>query len=175
MGGDLLVSEVAGDRVEEDCGDAVREVWESEFDKIINEVSVFEGALQLLEEVRKRDFRLVLASSGKSKHVEQFLDLIDVRSVAEAWVTSDDVDASKPEPDLVHTALEKVQGRTGILIGDSIWDCAAAHRADTPTIALQTGGFSPAELRDAGAVDVFESLVDLREHLDETQLRRPEH
>ena len=35
---------------------------------------------------------------------------------------------------------------------------------------MLTGGFSAAELRDAGAVAVFDSIDELREALDETPL-----
>jgi phosphoglycolate phosphatase-like HAD superfamily hydrolase len=54
------------------------------------------------------------------------------------------------------------------MIGDSTWDCEAAKRADVPTLAVLTGGFSPEELKDAGAKDVFESPEELLGHLDET-------
>ena len=57
------------------------------------------------------------------------------------------------------------------MVGDSTWDVEAAARAGVKTIAVLTGGFSEAELREAGAVDVFESLVELRERLDATPLR----
>lgn len=62
--------------------------------------------------MKDRGFRLVLASSGKAKHVEYFLDLIDGKSVADAWTTSEDAEQSKPAPDLVQVAMEKVSGRT---------------------------------------------------------------
>jgi phosphoglycolate phosphatase len=39
-----------------------------------------------------------------------------------------------------------------------------------PTIAVMTGGFSEAELRDAGAVAVFDSLQALRSGLRDTPL-----
>ncbi len=78
-----------------------------EFDQLIGEIQPFEGAHELLAEVKERGFRLVLASSGKAQHVEAFLDLIDGKSLADAWATSDDVEKSKPEPDIVATALAK--------------------------------------------------------------------
>jgi phosphoglycolate phosphatase-like HAD superfamily hydrolase len=56
------------------------------------------------------------------------------------------------------------------MIGDSTWDCEAAGRAGLKTIGVLTGGFSEAELRDAGAVQVFGSLPELREGLAETPL-----
>jgi phosphoglycolate phosphatase-like HAD superfamily hydrolase len=106
---------------------------------MIDEVRPFDGARELMEAVKSRGFRVVLASSGKSKHVDHFLDLIEGRSIADAWTTSDDVESSKPEPDLVATALDKVEGASGVMIGDSTWDCIAAGRLGVPSLAVRTG------------------------------------
>jgi len=173
MGGDILVKEVAGEEVEKALGDELRELWVEEFDRLIGEVQPFEGAHDLLEEVKRRGFRLVLASSGKSKHVDAFLDLVQGKQLADAWTTSEDAEHSKPEPDLVRTALDKVEGASGVMVGDSAWDAVAARKLEVPTIAVRTGGFSVDELQDAGAAQVYESLVELREHLDDTALGRP--
>ena len=145
-----------------------------EFDRLISEVQPFEDARALLEEVKARRFRVVLASSGKSKHVEAFLDLIDGKSVADAWTTSDDAARSKPAPDLVRVALERVDGASGVMIGDSTWDCIAAGELDVPTIAVRTGGFAVEELTEAGATRVSESLRELRQDLDDALLARPD-
>jgi phosphoglycolate phosphatase-like HAD superfamily hydrolase len=56
------------------------------------------------------------------------------------------------------------------MLGDTPWDCKAAERAGVPTVALITGGFSEQELRDGGAVAVFESIPELLERLGETPL-----
>jgi hypothetical protein len=74
----------------------------------------------------------VLASSSKTQHIETFLHLIDGKSLADAWTTSDDVAKSKPEPDMVAAALAKVEGASAILIGDSVFDAQAAARAQDP-------------------------------------------
>jgi HAD superfamily hydrolase (TIGR01549 family) len=174
MGGDQLVANVAGDEVEEQHGSALREAWVDEFDRMIDEVQPFDGAHDLLKDVKSRGFRLVLASSGKTKHVDRFLDLVDARSIADAWTTSDDVERSKPEPDLVSTALKKVEGASGLMVGDSTWDCVAAAKLDVPSLAVRTGGFSIEELTEAGASRVFESLREFAECLDDTALARPE-
>jgi HAD superfamily hydrolase (TIGR01549 family) len=173
MGGDKLVAAVAGDDVEDRHGDELRAAWSEQFAPLIDEVQPFEGAHDLLAEVRRRGFRLVLASSGTSEHVEHFIDLIGARDLAEAWTTSDDVEASKPEPDLVAAARDKVSGAEGVMIGDSTWDVEAAGRLDIPTLAVRTGGYSTDELREAGALRVFESLPELRASLDDTPLARP--
>lgn len=172
MGGDQLVPALTSDAVENRHGEALRAAWTEEFEPMIDEVRPFDGAHALLAEVKQRGFQVVLASSGKSDHVERFLDLLDARDVADAWTTSDDVEASKPAPDLVQTALARVPGTGGVMIGDSPWDAIAAAKADVATVAVRTGGFSADELRDAGAVGVYESLVDLIAGLDDTPLAR---
>ncbi|WP_375429999.1 HAD family hydrolase [uncultured Friedmanniella sp.] len=173
MGGDTFVPEIGGREVEEAHGDELRDAWVEEFDQLINEVQPFEGAHELLRDVKDRGFRLVLASSGKSQHVDHFLDLIDGKGLADAWTTSDDAEHSKPEPDLVQSALAKVEGSTAVMVGDSVYDAIAAGKLDVATLALRTGGFSTEELTAAGAVGVYDSLVELRHHLDETGLGRP--
>ena len=173
MGGDQFVSAVAGREVEEAHGDDLRAAWQEEFEQLIGEIQPFEGAHELLAEVKARGFRLVLASSGKAEHVETFLDLVDGKALADAWTTSDDVQNSKPEPDLVSAALAKVEGASGIMVGDSVYDAEAAAKLAIPTLGVRTGGFSVGELQEAGVLQVFDSLVAFRHALDGTPLARP--
>jgi phosphoglycolate phosphatase-like HAD superfamily hydrolase len=170
MGGDQLVAAVAGRRVEDRQGDSIRAAETALYADLIGEVEPFGDARRLLRLLRERGHRLVLASSGKRDEVDHYLDLLDARELAEAWTTSADVKRTKPDPDLVVTAVEKVGGGEAVMVGDSTFDCQAAARADVPTVAILTGGFSEQELRQAGAAAVFESLGDLCEHLDETPL-----
>jgi len=172
MGGDTFVPAVAGDDVEREHGDDLRAAWSEEFGELIDECRPFEGAHELLQEVADRGFTVVLASSGKKDQVERFLDLVDGRSIATAWTTSEDAERSKPEPDIVQAALARVDASAGVMVGDSTWDVVAAGKLDVPTIAVRTGGFSVEELTGAGAVSVFDSLVELREGLDGTPLAR---
>jgi HAD superfamily hydrolase (TIGR01509 family) len=166
MGGDQLVSAVAGDDVEKRCGDDIREVEGEAYMAMIDEVRPFEGAHELIAELRDAADAVVLASSAKAHEVDHYLDLLDARELAGDWTTSADVDATKPEPDLVHVAMEKVGADAGLMIGDTRWDCKAAARAGIPAVAVLTGGFGEDELRGAGAVDVFEDIGELRNSLD---------
>ncbi len=173
MGGDVFVPEIAGEDVEREHGDDLRDAWIEEFDQLIGEIQPFDGARALLEEVKGRGFRLVLASSGKTKHVEAFLELFGGRDLADAWTTSDDAEKSKPEPDIVQMALAKVDGASGVMIGDSVYDVMAAGKIGIPTIAVRTGGFGTDELQEAGASHVFDSLAELHSALDSTALSAP--
>jgi HAD superfamily hydrolase (TIGR01549 family) len=171
MGGDQLVAAVAGDEVEERRGDDIREAESEEYKKLIGEVRTMEGSRELIEDLRERDNVVVLASSAKEWEIEHYIELLDAEQIIDAYTTSDDVESTKPEPDLIKAALEKAEADgEALLIGDTVWDVEAAKRAGVDTLAVLTGGFSEDELRDAGARDVFTSVEELRQSLRQTAL-----
>jgi HAD superfamily hydrolase (TIGR01509 family) len=170
MGGDQLVAALAGDDFEADHGDAVRAAEEGLYGELIDEVEPMDGARELIISLRESQDSVVLASSAKQDEVDHYLDLLDAREIVDDWTTSADVKATKPEPDLVQAALQKVGADGGVMIGDTTWDVDAAKRAGVETLAVRTGGFGADELREAGALDVFESVRELCERLPETVL-----
>ncbi len=167
MGGDQIVSAIAGEEVEQRCGDAVRAAEGDRYAELIDEVELLPGARALLVALRERGGTTVLASSAKADEVDVYLDMLDARELVDDWTTSADVEATKPAPDLVRAALDKAKTDEAVLIGDSVWDCEAAARAGIPTVGVLTGGFGRAELVDAGAIVVYESAGELRGHLDD--------
>jgi HAD superfamily hydrolase (TIGR01549 family) len=162
MGGDQLVAHLAGDEVEKEKGDDIRDAEKPLYMQMIDEVEPFDGAAELIRELAEGGHEVVLASSAKEDEVEHYLDLLDAREAVKGWTTSADVEATKPEPDLVEAALEKAETREAVMVGDTVWDCKAAGRAGVPTIAVLTGGFGRDELAEAGAREVLESVADLR-------------
>ncbi len=173
MGGDQLVGALCGDDVERQHGDAIRDAETEEYGKLVGEVRTMDRSRELVETLKQRGHVVVLASSAKQDEVDVYLDLLDARELADAWTTSADVESTKPAPDLVHAALRRVGRGSGaaVMIGDTPWDVKAAAGADVGTLAVMTGGFSEQELREAGAVDVFESVGELCERLGDTPLR----
>ena len=171
MGGDQLVPALAGKRVDADKGDEIRDtrdrIYKGEF---IAEVAPLAGARDLIVALQDRGVRVVLASSAPEDEIEHYLDLLDARDLVDAWTTKDDVDATKPAPDLVVAALEKAGTHDAVMVGDTPWDVEAASKAGVETVCLITGGWSKQELREAGAIAVFESAAELCERLDETPL-----
>jgi HAD superfamily hydrolase (TIGR01509 family) len=170
MGGDQLVASLAGEGFDETRGDDVRAAEKALYLSMISEVQPLPGARDLLEALRAQGHAIVLASSAKPDELQHYLQLLDAHEVADGWTDSGDVERTKPEPDLVSAAVEKAGGGPAVMIGDSTWDCEAAKRAGLETIGVLTGGFSEAELADAGAVAVFRSLDELREGLGDTPL-----
>jgi HAD superfamily hydrolase (TIGR01509 family) len=170
MGGDQLVPTLAGGSVESERGDEIRAAEKDLYAELIDEVEPMEGARELIEDLKRNGNAVVLASSAKREEVDHYLDLLGARKLADGWTTSADVEATKPHPDLVLAALEKVEGERAVLIGDTTWDAKAAMSAGVESIGVLTGGFSADELRAAGAAAVFESVQELRERLAETPL-----
>jgi HAD superfamily hydrolase (TIGR01509 family) len=173
MGGDQLLVALGGEELEARIGEQGRERQAEEVDALIDEVAPLPGARDLLLAIKERGHRLVLASSGQPRHVDVALDLLDARDVADAWTSSADAEATKPAPDLLQVALQRLGApadAASVLVRDSVWDVEAAKRAGMPAIAVRSGGFGDDELRDAGAVGIFDTPADLTAALDDTPL-----
>jgi HAD superfamily hydrolase (TIGR01509 family) len=171
MGGDQLVPALAGKEVDEEQGDAIRDTRDRIYKgELIDEVAPLAGAHELIVALKQRGVGVVLASSSPEDEIERYLGLLDAREIVDAWTTKDDVDATKPAPDLVLAALEKAGTRDAVMVGDTPWDIEAARNSGVDTVCVITGGWSEQELRDAGAVVVFESAEELCERLGETPL-----
>ena len=170
MVGDQLVTALVGEEKDRSQGDEIRDTRDSLYKELIDEVEPLEGAHDLISEIKERGLRVVLASSSPQDELDRYLELLDARDLADGWTTKDDVEATKPAPDLVCAALDKAGTESAVMIGDTRWDIEAAAKAGVETICLMTGGWSRQELLDAGAVAVFESIEELRERLDQTPL-----
>jgi HAD superfamily hydrolase (TIGR01549 family) len=171
MGGDHMIEALCGEDKEAELGDRVREAEKGFYQELIDEVQPVHGARDFILDLKKRGHPVVLASSAKEDEVDHYLDLLGCRDVVDSWTTSEDVEHTKPDPDLVLAAMEKVEGAGAVMVGDSTFDCEAATRAGIETIAVMTGGFSEDELRKAGAIAVFESIDLLGRDLESTPLR----
>ncbi|MDQ2629373.1 MAG: HAD family hydrolase [Actinomycetota bacterium] len=163
MGGDQILDALIGEEAAAEQGDAIREAEAEAYKELIDEVEPMEGARELIEKLKEEGSTVILASSAKEWEVDHYIDLLDARELVDGWTTSADVESTKPDPDLVHAALEKAgDDDRSVMVGDSVWDVKAAKAAGLPTLAVLTGGFSEAELREAGASQVVESIADLR-------------
>ncbi|WP_148613494.1 HAD family hydrolase [Nocardioides rubriscoriae] len=169
MGGDRLVAAAAGDAVEHALGDELRARHPQQLDGLFGRIVPTEGAAELLETLRERGCTLVLASSSDADLTDRLLDVLgEVRHLLGDLVTGSDAEQSKPSGELVAVALENVDAGRAVVVGDSVWDVAAARDAGVPCVALLTGGVGEAELRDAGAVAAYDSPAALAEHLRRT-------
>jgi HAD superfamily hydrolase (TIGR01509 family) len=165
MGGDRLVSAVAGADVEDELGEAVRRARRERFAPLLDEVRVLPGAEELLRALRGADFRVSLASSAEPRELERYVQLLGAETFVDDRTDAGDVDETKPAPDLVELALRRIGGPPAVMVGDAIWDCIAAERAGLETIGVLTGGTSAEELLSAGARQVVPDLVSVQQAL----------
>jgi HAD superfamily hydrolase (TIGR01549 family) len=172
MGGDKLVGEVAGDEVEESKGDELREAWSEEYAEIKAEVRPLPGAADLVRRAAASGYAVALASSGEKQFSEEAVRMLGLEDVISQLTTADDVEDSKPDPDLLRTTIEKMGGaRRSVFVGDTPYDVQAAERVGLVCLTLRTGGFSEAELSEAGAALVVDGPEDLADIEWEKYLR----
>jgi HAD superfamily hydrolase (TIGR01509 family) len=167
MGGDQLVPALVGKETDDEKGDDIRDARDSLYQELIGEVEPLHGSRELISDLKERGVTVVLASSSPKDELDHYLELLDARDLADAWTTKDDVESTKPEPDLVNAALDKAGTGNAVMVGDTRWDVEAAAKAGVETACVLTGGWSAQELREAGAVAVFESVDELRDRLHE--------
>jgi HAD superfamily hydrolase (TIGR01509 family) len=171
MGGDQFVPAVAGDELEATHGDEVRELHDAIYrERFIDRVRPYPDARPALERLRELGLKVVLASSAKQDEIDRYLAMLDARELCGAWTSSSDVEKTKPHPDLLEVAIDKVDAEPAFLLGDSVWDCEAANRIGLPTLAVLTGGFGQDELLRAGAAEVFPGLPELLERVATLQV-----
>ena len=170
MGGDRLVTEVAGAAVERGKGDELRSAWAEEWKRVAIEVEPFDDVRDTVLGLRDLGWSIGVATSGPEDNARTALELADITDLVDALVSADDIDHSKPDPQMLTKALSACGAQRGLCVGDSVYDAQASARLGMPCIGVRTGGFSEAELREAGATLVLTAIGELRSHLDDPLL-----
>lgn len=122
------------------------------------------GAADLLIWLHDRGVETWIATSARPEEVDELLEQLGADGTTAGVVSSEQVEASKPAPDVFAVALERagVRPEEAVAIGDAVWDVRAAGRAGVRTIAVLTGGGAPAdELEREGAIAVFKDCAEL--------------
>jgi HAD superfamily hydrolase (TIGR01549 family) len=168
MGSDHLVEELLG-RESQEASDG----HSRHFDELKAEIVAFPAAVDLLEEVHRRGAMVLLASSASDDDMKAMMDALQPPEDAIDHMTKkDDVDQSKPSPDVFQVALDAtgMDAEKVLVVGDTVWDVEAAGRANLRFVGVTTGGISRQELERAGAVAVYEDVADLLRNLDDSPL-----
>jgi HAD superfamily hydrolase (TIGR01509 family) len=139
-----------------------------------HQLTAFPGAADLLRTTKKAGLSVVLATSASKQEAEHLTAAIDADDAIDVVTTSADADASKPEPDIVQTALDRagLRAENALFVGDTVWDVQAAGRAGLLCICVLSGGISEGELREAGAITVYRDVAHLLADFDSSPLGR---
>ena len=170
MGGDKLMPAVSGLEEDSDLGAKIAgrrgEIFKTEF---LPRLEPFPGSADLVAALARR-YVAVAASSAQQDDLIPLLDIAGARSLLDAWTSSDDAEASKPAPDIVHAALTRAKAlpANAVMIGDTPYDIAAARQAGVRVIAFRSGGWLDPDL--TGAVEIYDGAWDLLARLDRSLL-----
>lgn len=171
MGGDKLLPAVAGLSADSADGEDVARRRGAIFrERYLPELEAFDGARDLLAELKASGCRLGVASSAEERDLELLLSAVGLERFFEVRTSSDDAERSKPDPDIVTAALARLQlpPEDVIMVGDTPYDVTAAGRAGLDCIAFRCGGWKDRDL--AGAVAVFDGPRDLLSRLPDSLL-----
>ncbi|MDT7570708.1 MAG: hypothetical protein QOE05_882 [Actinomycetota bacterium] len=157
-GSEDLVETLLG-RPDEKVVDGHAEKWGDVRDR----TTAFHQVPELLRQCADRGLRVVLCTSGEGPDLEFFVKAIGGEEPVHAIVSSEDVEQSKPSPEIVAKAVEAagVPASRCVMVGDTAYDMQAAVGAGVTGIGVLCGGISEAELREAGAVSVYGNPSEL--------------
>ena len=146
------------------------EIFKQEY---LPKTKAFPQVRELVERIQRDGKRVVLASSAKHDEVEHFKRVTNIADLLEGETSADDVEKSKPEPDIFLAAMREggnPEPREAIVVGDTPYDAIAATKAKLKTIGLLCGGFSENSLKDAGCVAIYKDPADLLAHYEEAPI-----
>jgi len=173
MGGDKLLPRVTGITEETPRGNEIgRRRGEVFTERYLPTLRPTPGARELLERLKSDGYRLVVASSAKADELKHLLKICGADEIIEDKTSSDDADRSKPDPDIIHAALEKLElpPAQAVMLGDTPYDVEAAGKAGVSTIALRCGGWNDADL--SGAIAIYDHPADLLAQRETSPLAR---
>jgi HAD superfamily hydrolase (TIGR01509 family) len=157
-GGDKLIPVFLSEDERRDHGKEL-DAWRSEHfkAKYLSLIRPFSAVPDLLQRCQDAGLRIAIASSAKKDELEKYLAIAGVRRMIDETVSSEDVEQSKPAPDIFAAVLKKlaIQGRDAVAIGDTPYDAEAAGKAGVRTIGVLCGGFTEGELRKAGCAEIY--------------------
>lgn len=157
-GGDKLVPVVLSVDDQRDHGKELEEWRGKRFkSEYLPLVRPFSAVPNLPRRVRDAGVRIAIASSAKKDEIDEYLAIARVADLVDLTTSSDDVDESKPAPDIFNVILKKlkIDGAGAVAIGDTRYDAEAAGKAGVRSIGVLRGGFTEDELRKAGCAEVY--------------------
>lgn len=174
MGGDKVVPILTGLEITSPVGERLgKRQGEIFTTKYLPNLHVFPGTHALLDRMQREGLTLVIATSAGSETLRAILKHAKLDHLIDGKTSSSDVESSKPDPDVVHAALEKagVSAERALFMGDTPYDIEAAKRAGVGCVAVRCGGWwTDEELRDA--IMIYDDPAEFLERWEESPVNR---
>jgi HAD superfamily hydrolase (TIGR01509 family) len=166
--GDELVSALLGDELADEHGSHVKKLHTKYFLDSASLIRRLPGTRELLEAITERGWHSVLATSAGEEELAALRSALDSEDLISAVTSAADTERAKPHPDIVTTALQRVDAKPteAIFLGDAVWDVHAARRAGVQVAAVLSGGTSREALLEAGAAQVYDGPLDVHAHIE---------
>lgn len=173
MGGDKLLPRLCGIESDSPQGRHIGSTRGELFrERYLPALAAFPRTHELVTRLLASGLRVAIASSAQEEELSQLLRIARVDSLIEGVTSASDTRHSKPDPDIVHAALTKLDlpAAAAVMVGDTPYDISAAEALGVPTIALRCGGRSDRDL--SGAIAIYDDPADLLTHFAESPLSR---
>lgn len=173
MGGDNLLPAAIGVEKDSERGKPIAERHDELFKERLPTLKPFPRVRELLERMKADGLRLVVATSSEPDQMKALLDIAGVADLLEDAASKGDAESSKPEPDIVQAALDRLDLPAGeaVMLGDTPYDVEAAGKIGIGTIALRCGGFTDEDL--GRAIAIYDDAADLLARYDTSPLVTP--
>jgi HAD superfamily hydrolase (TIGR01549 family) len=174
-GGDKLIPVFLSADQQHDRGKELEKWRGKRFkEKYLSLVRPFSAVPNLLRRGRDAGLWIAIASSAKKDELDKYLDIAGISDLVDVKTSSDDVEESKPAPDIFEVVLKKLklEGGDAVAIGDTPYDAAAARKAGIATIGVLCGGFTESSLRQAGCVEIYPGPATLLARFEDSILAR---
>lgn len=162
MGGDNLLPKLAHLESDSEQGKAISQtrsqIMKSEY---FPTLKAFPQVKELLTRLHSDGYKLVVATSAKTDEAETLLALTGARELISEIATTEDAKNSKPDPDILHAALQKsgLSADAVVMLGDTPYDVEAAQKAGIKSIGVRCGGWTAPDLK--GALAVYNDPADM--------------
>jgi HAD superfamily hydrolase (TIGR01509 family) len=172
-GGDQLVPVFFSREELEEFGEQLQEfrgeLFKSDF---LNRVRPFPKVRELFLRVKDEGKKIALASSARDDEIKIYKELTHIEDLVEEETSSDDVEKSKPHPDIFAVALDRlnVGPEEAIAVGDTPYDAEAAGKLGLRTIGMRSGGFTERELLSSGCIELYEDPADLLSRYEDSAI-----
>jgi HAD superfamily hydrolase (TIGR01549 family) len=127
-------------------------------------IRAFPKVRELFQRLRKEGRRTALASSAKEEELKHYVKLCRIEGLFEEATNKDEVDKSKPHPDIFAVAMKRLgdpEVSATVVVGDTPYDALAAGKLSLPTVGMLCGGFPADDLRAAGCRVLMKDPAEL--------------